>query len=294
MRAGHALANRREAAIAVALIGLFSASCGRPPQPPESISRFPADLANHELKPAGIFEDGWISPIASLNLYQPEGKRFLIVRGMVPKIDREDYRTSVEVRVDQHVVARQSLGLGEFTLEAQVPAMPGTHRIDLTFGNPQILPAGDGRAIGARLSFAGFAPEAARRAVGTDIVAGGTEVQLGSGWQVLETFQNETFRWVTNDAQVLIAAPRAGTRRLAITLASGPGLEGKSFILQARDPSGRRVSAVEVRGRQTVELLLPVEAGGNDFRLHVDGGGHATPGKDPRILNFRVFRIGAN
>jgi hypothetical protein len=275
------------------LIGLLGASCERPPQPPTSISRFPADLANRELKPAGIFEDGWISPIASLNLYQPEGKPLLIVRGMVPKIDREDYRTSVEVRVDRHVVARQSLGLGEFTLEAQVPAMPGKHRIELTFDNPQILPAGDGRAIGSRLSFAGFEP-AARRAVGTDIVAPGTGIRLGSCWQVLETFHNETFRWVTNDARILIAAPRAGTQRLEIALASGPGLEGKSFVLQARDPSGRQVAAVEVRGRQTAELLLPVEAGENDFRLHVDGGGHATPGKDPRILNFRVFRIEAD
>lgn len=293
MRAGHALVNRREAAIVIALTGLLSASCGRPPQPPTSISRFPADLANRELRPAGVFEDGWISPIASLNLYKPEGRQFLIVRGMVPKIDREDYRTSVEVRVDQHVVARQSLGLGEFTLEARVPAMPGKHRIELSFDNPQILPAGDGRAIGARLSFAGFEEEA-RRAVGTDIVAPDAGIRIGSGWQVLETFHNETFRWVTNDAQILIAAPRAGTQRLKIALASGPGLQGKSFLLQARDPSGRQVAAVQVRGRQTVELFLPVQAGENDFRLHVDGGGHATPGKDPRILNFRVFRIDTN
>jgi hypothetical protein len=62
-------------------------------------------------------------------------------------------------------------------------------------------------------------------------------------------------------------------------------------VLKVLDATGRQMDAVRVQRRQTVELLLPVEAGKpNEFRLHVDGGGKPAP-NDPRILNFRVFRI---
>ncbi len=295
MRMERPLMTRWEAVIAAAMIGLLGVSCGRSAHPPASISRFPADLANGELKPTGIFADGWVSPTASLVLYQPNGKQLLAVRGMVPKIDREDYQTRVEVRIDRQAVATRTLGIGDFALEARVPAEPGKHRIDLVFAKPQILPSGDGRAIGARLSFVGFEPAGAGRAPGEDIIGLGAGIQLGSGWDVLETVKDETFRWVNNDAQILVTATQPGMRRLKVAIAPGPGLEGRDFVLQARDASGRQVDAVEVRGRQTVELFLPVETGQpNDFRLHVDHGGKATPGKDTRILNFRVFQIDAN
>ncbi len=296
MRTPNPFLSRREAAVMAALLGLLVASCGRSPrgEPPASISRFPADLANRKLESSGIFEDGWSAPAASLNLYQPDGRQLFVVRGMVPKIDRGDFRTDFEVRVDQEVVARQSLGIGEFTLEARVPEKPGKRRIELVFSASQQLPGGDGRVIGVRLGFAGFEPVPGRRAAGAEIVERGAGVRLGSGWQVLETFQNETFRWVANDAQILVTAPQRGIRRVAMTLQSGPGLEGRAFVLQVLDAFGRQVDAVEVRQRETVDLFLPVEAGQeNGFRLHVDGGGKPTPGKDTRILNFRVFQIDA-
>ena len=295
MRMEHPLISTRAIAIAAAAVGLLAVSCGGPAHPPKSVSRFPADLANRELQPAGIFEDGWVSPTASLDLDQPGGKQLLAVRGMVPKVGRDDYRTSLDVRVDREVVATQTLGLGDFALVARVPEKPGKHRIDLVFSTPQVLPAADGRVIGAHLSFVGFERAGAGRPAGLDILGAGAGMQLGSGWDVLESFQTDTFRWVNNDAQLLIAAQQPGTRRLKLTLASGPGLEGRDFLLQARDASGRQVDAVAVRGRQTVELFLPVEAGQqNDFRLHVDGGGKPTPGKDTRVLNFRVFEIDAD
>lgn len=297
MRTENPFLSRREAALMAALLGLLVASCGRSPrgQPPASISRFPADLANRQLEPSGIFEDAWSAPAASLNLYQPDGKQLFVVRGMVPKIEREDFRTDLEVRVDKEVVARRSLGLGEFTLETRVPTKPGKRRIDLVFGAAQQLPAGDGRAIGARLTFAGFEPVPARRpGGGAEIVERGAGVRLGSGWDILETFKNETFRWVANDAQILVTAPQRGARRLSIALETGPGFEGRPFVLRVLDASGRQVDAAEVRGRDTVELFLPVEAGqDNDFRLHVDRGGKLLPGGDSRIMNFRVFQIDA-
>ena len=52
------------------------------------------------------------------------------------------------------------------------------------------------------------------------------------------------------------------------------------------------MDAAEVRTRQTVQLFLPLAAGQeNVFVLHVSGGGKWVP-TDPRILNFRVFKLG--
>jgi hypothetical protein len=113
---------------------------------------------------------------------------------------------------------------------------------------------------------------------------------LGSGWGVLETFRNEVFRWVENDAQLLLTASKSGDVTLALFVEPGPGVGGP-FLLKILDGSGRQVNAVKVDRRKSVELSLPVEAGKqNEFRLHVDGGGKRTP-QDPRVLNFRVFRI---
>lgn len=298
MRTENRFMNWRNAAVPALSLALLLASCGgRSPraEPRSIVSRFPADLADRKLEPLGVYEDGWTAPTASLNLYQPEGRQGFVVRGIVPKIDREDFRTDFEVRLDQEVVARRSLGIGEFTVYARVPTKAGMRRIQLVFGASQQLPAGDGRAIGARLSFVGFESVPARRPAGAEIVAPGAGVRLGSGWHMLETFQAETFRWVANDAQLLISAPRRGTLRLSIAIAAGPGVEGRPFVLRVLDASGRQVDAVEVRQRETVDLFLPVETGqDNDFRLHVDGGGKPTPNNDPRILNFRVFQIDTN
>jgi len=91
MRTENLSLSRREAAVMAALLGLLAASCERFPtgQRPASVSRFP-DLANRQLPPSGIYEEGWSAPNASLNLYQPDGKQFFVVRGLVPKINRED------------------------------------------------------------------------------------------------------------------------------------------------------------------------------------------------------------
>jgi hypothetical protein len=287
--------NRRQAAGVVALLALVVVlpSCSRREGPPSSISRFPADLADGSLELSGVYEDGWTAPAASLSLRQPEGRQLLVVRGMVPMVGRNDFQTSLEIRVGDEVVAKKPLGLGEFRAEALVPTGTGKRRIGLVFAPPQRLPSGDGRTVGAHLAFVGFEPLAARKpGSGGEIIGRAAGVRLGSGWHDLETFQSETFRWVNNDAQILVSGTRRGVRRVALTVAAGPGLEGRPFILGVLDASGRQVDAVEVAGRKTVELFLPVEPDQeSDYRLHVDGGGRPSPNNDPRILNFRVFLI---
>ena len=263
--------------------------------PPSSVSRFPVDLANSQLGLSGIYADGWIGVDASLSLYEPGGGQYLVVRGMVPRISRDDFQTRLEVRLDQDALTNKRLGIGDFTISERIGSHPGVHRISLIFSGGQELPGADGRIIGARLSFVGFDHQQATQASAGDIVDPESGIRLGSGWDVLETFQNETFRWVTNDAHILLSPQENSVRKLSMVIEPGPGLNGGPFLLRVLNPSGKQVDAVEVRHRQQVQLSLPLEdRHENDYRLHVNRDGKRASGKDPRILNFRVFRIKSN
>jgi len=260
---------------------------------PSRIENIPADLANPELQVYGIDPDGWMEGTSSLLLDLPSDARSLTLRGMVPKIGDAPFVSDVELRLDDKVLARQSIGPGDFKLSAPVSGAPGKHRITSVFGATQALPGGDGRVVGGRLQFVGFDAVAVPvPSVQSDIVKG-VRLRLGNGWGALETFQNETFRWVGNDAQVQLA-PVAATRvELSIRAEAGPGIGSTIFLLEARDPAGKPVVTARVQGRSTVRLSLPVEPGKpGEFRLHVEGGGK-TIANDPRILNFRVFEISA-
>ena len=65
-------------------------------------------------------------------------------------------------------------------------------------------------------------------------------------------------------------------------------------MLKVLDPNDEIVAARFIQGRTNAEFLLPVKPNvKKDFRLRVDTGGRRIP-SDPRILNFRVFRIDLN
>ena len=278
--------------ILLTVLILSMASCGGwGDSPPSRLSRFPSDLKNEKLEVAGIYEDAWVAETGSAILLQPSGDQALTVRGMVPNLSNGNFRTTVELRVDDTIIGTKTVGPGDFQLSAPVPNGPEKRRITLAFSPLQQLPGGDGRMVGARLQFLGFEP-AGRKAPPDDIVRG-AGVELGSGWGVVETFRGETFRWVDNDAQIRLTGSEAGTAALSLVVGPGPGVGGKAFLLQVLDESGRQVAAVRVARQGVVKLSVPVEGGKrSEFRLHVDGGGR--PAKnDPRILNFRVFEIQA-
>ena len=282
----------REARLAaLACVAVLMSACGGSSTGlPSRLTRFPEDLKNEQINASGIYEDAWVAESAAVDLEQPAGRQALAVRGAVPQIGGGGFRTEIDVRVDDRSVARRSVGPGEFDIAAPVEGQPGKRRIEIAFSKTQELPGADRRAVGARLQFLGFEPaKAAERRGPVDIVAS-PAVQLGDGWDVLETFRDETFRWVDNDAQLVVNPFKAEDAHLLVTVEPGPSV-GRSMVLKVLDASGQQVDAVRVQRRQTVELLLPVETGRpNEFRLHVDGGGKPAP-NDPRILNFRVFRI---
>jgi hypothetical protein len=281
--------NRFSAIALVLSATAFVLSCGR--GIPSKLDHLPDGLGNQKVEATGIYPDAWVAKNGSLTLQQPVGQQVLSVRGMVPQVGDAGFRSDLELMVNDKAVGHWNIGVGDFSFAAPVPPGGGTRRITIAFDKLQELPGGDGRVVGARLNFIGFESAPSKESTASDVVRG-LNLQLGSGWGVLETFHNENFRWVANDAQFLISVNEAGNAEVSLVLESGPGLGGQPFVLHILDASGRQVSAEPVaKGRNTIRFIVPVEADKpNGFRLHVDGGGKATP-NDPRILNFRVFEM---
>jgi hypothetical protein len=114
---------------------------------------------------------------------------------------------------------------------------------------------------------------------------------LGRGWYSFETYAGETFRWVNNDAEIVVTSPSGSKQRITLDVETGPGLNSLPFKIELIDAAGHIVSSADVPMRQHVILDLPTSAGkAGIYHLHVEGGGRLIP-NDPRVLNFRVFKF---
>jgi hypothetical protein len=125
-----------------------------------------------------------------------------------------------------------------------------------------------------------------------DAIAGGNggTLSLGSNWGSYETYRGASFRWVRNDAEIVLA-PGTGEVRVAIACEGGPSLGQSTFPLRVLDTAHRQVDHVVCSGaNRPAELLLPAGGAPAKYLLHADGGDRAVRG-EPRILNFRVFRL---
>jgi len=259
---------------------------------PSQLSRFPGDLANPKLNAAGIYSDGWVAESGAVSLRQPGGESVLSVRGAIPKLPGAEFHTDVALRVDDKEVGRKSNVSGVFQVSVPLDGRTGMRRIEVLFSDLQPLPGADGRMVGAHLDFIGFESASSQTEHSSDILRG-RGVELGKAWGALETFQGETFRWVDNDAEVILSVAKPDTVQVSLTVEGGPGIEARPFLLKILDSSGRQLAAAPVRNRTTLTYFVRVDAGtGTTVRLHVDDGGHPTP-KDSRILNFRVFQLEA-
>lgn len=274
--------------IALVLLDILCC-CGGAPSGglPSQVSRFPGDLKNPKLQASGIYDDGWIAETASVNLQRPAGEQAIALRGMVPKIVNADFTTEVVMAVNSQEVARRTVGAGDFQLAGVVTGVPGPRRVTVTFSKAQELPGTDERMVGAHATFIGFVSANSVAATTSHDIVHGAGLQLGSGWGPLETYHAETFRWVENDAQILITREQQGEMALLLTVEPGPGVGGRCLV-KVIDSAGQQVAAAPIDGRLSVKLFVPVEAGTSAFRLHVDGGGRKVQ-NDQRVLNFRVF-----
>lgn len=112
-------------------------------------------------------------------------------------------------------------------------------------------------------------------------------VAVAAHWYPIEAYQGATFRWVDNDAEILVGG--GGETTIDVDCEAGPGIGSNSFLLRVLDKDHHQVDAVQVTGRQTVQVFVP---SGGRYVLHTDVGGKRIP-NDKRILNFRVFALRA-
>ena len=135
-------------------------------------------------------------------------------------------------------------------------------------------------------------PEGWRANEAEDITNPGSGIHFGSGWFAVERWDSkEPFRWIANEAEVILdkIPPHSGI--LELDVEAGPGVDANAPALQVLDESGSLVAEWDVQGRSKLELVLPPALGPRKrrFRLFVPSGGLPVP-NDPRILNFRIFR----
>jgi hypothetical protein len=150
----------------------------------------------------------------------------------------------------------------------------------------------DSRTLNFRvfsIAEAGNVPQAQPAAQSVEITS--SDVRLGDGWYPLENFKGETFRWVRNDAQLVVHVPKDGHAQLKVAVQAGPSLAASPLHLDLRDARGEVVGSASVKDRAVTYFTVDLTSGNNVFFLHANDAGAKVASGDSRVLNFRVFRL---
>jgi hypothetical protein len=124
-----------------------------------------------------------------------------------------------------------------------------------------------------------------------DIAVPESGIVFGPGWFPVERWsQHEVFRWVADDAELLVRVPTSPAPMLVLELEAGPGVGCQPFLLQLIGESGHVEAETEVEVRTSLTIHMSADGPPTRrLRLRVLNGGLRAE-NDPRILNFRVFR----
>jgi len=125
---------------------------------------------------------------------------------------------------------------------------------------------------------------------GDDIFGAGVEF-WGQGWHYQERAGGERFRWVSQDAE-LVVRPTEGRRNLALLVEPGPGVGYRPFHLLITLSSGEVVARALVKGLTYVKVPVPAWGGRVTALLLTTKEGGLPVAGEPRILNFRIFGCG--
>ena len=121
----------------------------------------------------------------------------------------------------------------------------------------------------------------------TDVSDG--SVLLGRNWEPTAGKGPGLFRWVNNDAEVIVPASNGAPSVLTCDIARGPCYGKGPLVLHLLDEAYREVATATLAGRQ-VTFPLPRTSERAVYRLACDSAGIKLP-KDPRLLNLQVFGV---
>lgn len=117
------------------------------------------------------------------------------------------------------------------------------------------------------------------------------KVRLGSNWYPYEKYQGKSFRWVNNDAEIVVSGPD-GLHELSVLVESGPSAGNDGVNLRIVNEENVDVGRCLIKERKSCAFTLNIKhEGPNSFRFKIVPNFKQIDG-DPRILNFRIFHIG--
>jgi hypothetical protein len=123
-----------------------------------------------------------------------------------------------------------------------------------------------------------------------DITEAGCGIFLGRGWYEPSQYFGQMFRWVSNEAELILKPPPDEAGDLILDLEPGPGAGGGPLRWQLIAEQGAVLAEIEIAAKSTVRIKRELVAGETCvLRLRVLNGGRLVL-NDPRVLNFRVFR----
>jgi hypothetical protein len=115
-------------------------------------------------------------------------------------------------------------------------------------------------------------------------------VLFGVGWYSVEKYsRQEPFRWAGPSAELLLEDAGGQPAVLHLDAEPGPGTGGGPLDLAVSGEDGRMIAELQLSVRSKIRLPLPVPVPKRLIFLSRNGGQPA--GVDPRVLNFRVFRV---
>lgn len=120
------------------------------------LTKFPQDLFSPVMTVRGWYSDGWVAT-DSLITVGGGAVDTLIVRGLIPQIRDPKYEAQLKVVVDGVKLGQAALRPGEWEIKISIPAAKEPRSIKLSFSGGQVLPAPDGRLVGALIGVIGLA-----------------------------------------------------------------------------------------------------------------------------------------
>ena len=123
-----------------------------------------------------------------------------------------------------------------------------------------------------------------------DVASVDSGILFGKGWLPVERYtRQEPFRWAGQRAELLLENVPEPVSALLVDLEPGPGTGGEPLDLEVVGPGHQTLTRMTAarRSRLRLPFVSPLPAR-LLFRVH--GGGLPTS-RDPRVLDFRVFRV---
>jgi hypothetical protein len=123
-----------------------------------------------------------------------------------------------------------------------------------------------------------------------DVASTDSGILFGKGWLPVERYtREEPFRWAGQRAELLLENVPEPVSGLLVELEAGPGTGGEPLDLEVIGEDHQALARVTIARRSRLRLpLAPPLPARLLFRVH--GGGLPTS-RDPRVLDFRVFRL---